>query len=171
MIEVLLAAQFVTVTREDPISLEPQAFYGISEDGHTFGLACRPGRGEIAVRFVPDGYRGPARYVPTWHPRADSRLGRQDRADEDSWGFAETYLNYTSRRVLGSPEATARFIDQLAQDDTFNIRYEAWPGDVRTVTLHYAIDHGELQRFIAMCGPQRVIRHLRQMGSPAAPPG
>lgn len=169
MIELLLAAQFVAVTREDPVTLDPQAFYGASEDGHTFGLVCEPGRGNISIRFVPDGYRGPARYVPFWQPRADSRLGGQDEPEEDSWYFAETYLSYTSGKLFGSREATARFIDQLARDDSFNIRYEAWPGDTRTVTVHYTIDQAELRRFVALCDPDRVIRHLQEIGSPAAP--
>ncbi len=169
-IELLLAAQFALIEREDPITREPQAFYGVrTEEGHVFGLVCKPGEDSIDVRLVPDRYRGPAQFVPLFQPRADSRFGEQEKAETDSWAFMPTYLSYTSSNLLRGVSGTASFIDQLAKDRTFNLRYEARPGRTETITINYELDREELRSFVGMCNPKRVIRRLQQIESPAAP--
>lgn len=165
-----LAAEFATVIRNDPITLEKQAIFAVMEGQDTFGLACRPGRNEIKIVFIPEYYRGAARGGAFWSPRADSRFGAQAAPEKDAWFFDDRSLVFVgSASFSDEVGAKARFIDRLARDNEFNIRWESYPDDSRTLTISYSIAPEQLRNFVAECGPKRVIAKLREMGSPAAP--
>lgn len=165
------AVPFIAITRADPITLEQQAIMGASDDGNTLALTCRPGRSEISVSFVPASYYGysPARLG--WEAQADSRFGMQPKPLVDGWTFMDNRLSFTGahQNVWREVAATAEFIDALARDTEFNIRFEAIEGSVKTVTLHYTVDLAQLRGFLVQCGPKKVIARLQAMGSPAAP--
>ena len=173
MIEALIfLAEFATLVREDPISGEKQAVFATVEDGHTLAVACEPGSGHIDIRFVPNGYFGAAASQGIyWRPRAESRFKAQKKPDKNSWTFHDSYLAYNRPNggVVGAIKHKARFLDRLATDDQLAIRYEARPGDTRTVVFKYDILAQELGNFIARCAPDRVIKYLEEWDSPAAP--
>lgn len=162
------AAQFATLVQNDPITLEKQAAFGVMEDGHLFGLVCRPGKAEIEVVFVPDGYRGPWPSSAFFKAHADSRFGAQSSPQKDAWYFDQAGMYFIGQGTqLSGVKAKAEFIDNLAKDKEFSIRWEALPNDTHTITISYSLDIAELQNFIRQCGPKRVISRLKDMGSSA----
>lgn len=167
-----MAAEFATIVRNDPITLEKQAAFITLDDGHAFGLTCRPGKAEIEVVFVPRNYYAPPKYgPPLWSARADSRFDGWAKPESDAWFFYDTRMAYVgaNTNLWAQVGATARFIDQMAKDKVFNIRWEASPNRTETAQITYTIDVQQLRRFVGDCGPKRVIAKLREMGSPAAP--
>lgn len=167
-----MAAEFATVVRNDPITLEKQAAFITFDNDHSFGLTCRPGKGEIDVVFIPHRYYPPPKIGPIlWSARADSRFDGWAKAEQDAWFFNDTRMTYVgaNTNLWAQVGATARFIDQMAKDRVFNIRWEATPGDTQTAQISYSIDVQQLRRFVGDCGPKRVIAKLKEMGSPAAP--
>lgn len=147
--------------------------FGTSQNGNSLALTCRPGKDEIAIRFTSDDYRYYQNIYGAWQARADSRFSKASEPDRDAWQFSDSMMTYwgpSRKGVFGSNKSTATFIDSLARDDSFSIRYEARQGVVETATIEYAIDHVSLGTFIAKCNPRRVIRYLREWNSPAAPP-
>lgn len=166
-----MAAEFALVNREDPITLERQSVFGIEQEGDLFGLMCRPGKGEIEIFFAPAYYRGAFNGQGLWAPRADSRFGKQPEADKDAWYFGDDMLTFVgaNTNLWRQITSTAEFIDRLAKDEAFNIRWEASPSVVRTVTMAYSIDVAQLRQFVGNCGPKKVISKLRAMGSSATP--
>ena len=168
-----MAAEFVAVVRNDPITLEKQAaFITVDESEHTFGLTCRPGKAEIDIVFMPRGYFT-ADHINAafWSARADSRFEGWSKPENNAWFFGDTRMTYggANTNLWNLTGATAKFIDQLAKDKLFNIRWEATPERIQTAQISYSIDVEQLRRFISDCGPKRVIAKLKEMGSPAAP--
>lgn len=165
-----IAAEFSTVVRDDPITLERQAIFATMVDGNTLGLACRPGKGDIDVVFIPDGYKGPWRTSAVWSPKADSRFGSEAQPKTDAWYFDQGGMYYVGEGVsISAIKAKADFIDHLAKDTEFNIRWESFPNDRKTLTVSYTLDIHQLRDFIGSCGPKKVIARLREIGSSAAP--
>lgn len=167
----LMLAQFSAVARKDPITLERQAAFMVEDQGNTLALVCLVDKHELTVAFTPRYYQGPTKYVPLWSAQADSRFGLQGKPEANAWFFEESRLTYAGaqQNVWNSVTAKAKFIDRLAADQEFNIRYEAAPGDVRTVTISYTLDLGELRQFLRMCGAPKVLAQLSKMKSIAAP--
>lgn len=165
----LASASFQLLERSDPITLDRQAIYGTADGGNTFGLVCRPGKGEISAIFIPKGYYMPENSSTFFDPKASSRFGNQSEAENDAWYFDEGSMSYISSNLFKMLDRTARFIDLMAKDGEFNIRFMLAPSDVRTVTINYSLDQSTLRRFVQTCGPKKVIAKLREMKSPAAP--
>lgn len=163
-----MAAEFATLVQNDPITLEKQAVFGVAEEGHLLGLVCRPGKAEIEAVFIPDGYRGPWPSSAFFSAHADSRFGAEESPQKDAWFFDEAGMYYVGQGTqLSGVKAKAEFIDRLAKDKEFSIRWEALPNDTHTITISYTIDIAELRKFIRMCGPKRVMTRLKEIGSSA----
>lgn len=166
-----LAIEFSTVDRVDPITLEKQSVFAVEQEGDVLGLSCRPRKGEIEIFFAPAYYRGAFDGQGVWSPRADSRFGGQAKADTNAWYFNKVSLTYggTNTNLWREVSATAEFIDRLATDNSFNIRWEASPDVIRTVSISYTLKPTQLREFVAGCAPKRVISKLKAMGSSASP--
>lgn len=142
-----------------------------NSDGGSLTVACRPDEHDIRIAFLPQPYRAPPTNVFLWSPSADSRFGKQQKAEVNAWTFDAQSISYVGKEqnVWNEVSATANFLDALANDTEFHIRFEAYPNRVETVSITYSINPSDLQSFIALCGPKRVIAKLRSMKSAVAP--
>lgn len=163
---VMAAAAFVMMTRNDPLTLEKQAIYGVEQDGNLLSLACRPEKNEIIISFIPKRYV----YVQNlfFPAKAISRFGMEEKPLVDGWTFDQHGLTFMGPG-LSYVTPVAKFIDTLGRDRQFNIRYQVPGYDIETATIDYEIDPAKLREFVGMCGPKKVIRKLREIGSEAAP--
>lgn len=175
MFEILIAAAapFMATTVEDPITRETLSVFGTMNEEGSFGLICKPGTGDLMISVVPVDFDAyyllPPLWPPLWQQSAASRFSRQEKAETDTWFFADRYLEYRPALLTSRSRKFAQFIDMLANDDAFTIRFEAHPREVETITFRYTIDHESLRAFLTDCGPQKIINHLQNMDSPAAP--
>ena len=161
---VILAVPFVSIMATDPVTMEKQAAFATVENGNTIMLRCRPARAEMYVMVSPDGFHGSS----SRNPKADSRFGKQPAPELNSWYFQDENLFY-GPTIISPIEKMARFLDHLARDDEFNLRYQVSDHETRNMTIRYTLDQAELRSFIGKCGPKKVIAKLREMGSPVAP--
>lgn len=164
----LAATPFVLVERADPITLERQALFGTETEGNIFGLACRPEKHELGILVLPQAYYKPG-FVPLiFEASGDSRFGSQPAPEKGVWYFDDTRMAYAPKGFKVA-EPMARFIDAMAKDHEFNIRFSLSPSDIRTITFRYSIDVAALRQFLGNCGAKKVNAKLAEMGSPAAP--
>ena len=168
MLEVIAAAAFVLIERADPITLEPQAGYGVTDEGHLLMLTCRPGKQEIDINLIPSGYQGAPSGILLWSPHADSRFGSEPKPDKDAWNFTAASIVFVGQG-FGYTGEKAKFLDRLASNSTLNVRFEDYPERVQTISVNYIIEPAQLRQFIALCGPKKVIKALREMKSQVAP--
>lgn len=164
-------APFVSTTITDPVYGGKTSVFAASDEGNTLLLSCTEKSNSLEIHFAPARYylRSPLLRPLLWSPRADSRFSKAEEPMRDTWLFEEKGITFDDVS-FGGNERKARFLDQMARDTSFSIRYEASPGEVTTSTITYSIDPEELGRFLAKCDPKRVNRYLREWGSPAAPP-
>lgn len=172
MIALLIAisSPFTSVSTNDPITMEAQTAFAVqNEDGDVLMLACRPAKHEIDLVVLPKRYLPPSDTPFMFLPRADSRFGLEIKPDKDSWYLDKQAIYYVGHNYLNQIPATAGFIDRLAHNHEFNIRWSSYQDDVHTIQFAYTLDLPGLRSFLGLCGPRRVIAELQRMGSPAAP--
>jgi|JI8StandDraft_1071087.scaffolds.fasta_scaffold149449_2 hypothetical protein len=168
MLEIFAAAVFVMISRNDPITLEKQSALAVEQDGHLLMLACRPGKDEILINFIPRGYQGPQSVLSSTLSGVQSRFGVQDSPNSVHWDVGSDSLSYGAVK-FGGVGAKAKFLDNLVQSEEFNLRYSILDGKSETITIQYELDPVKLKSFIALCNPKGVIKKLRDIKSQAAP--
>ena len=158
---------FTATTITDPIDDTRLLAFAAADDENMLLLACKEGTDSLTIRFVPDRYYGPPATLFFEGPEIVSRFSRA-KPEQVGWYFQDTGIDFMGG-LVGANQQKAKFLDDLARDDTFSIRYAVDDRRTETVTINYTIDPAELSRFLGKCNPKRVNQYLREWGSPAAP--
>lgn len=162
------ATPFTSTVITDPIDDSRLLAFVAADEKNMLLLACQEGSNSLRIRFVPDRYYGAP---PTLFFQGAKIVSRFSRSQPDpvGWTFDEAGIEFVGSAVKGNHHKAA-FIDQLAKDTSFSIRYAVDDRRTETQTINYTIDTSELARFLGKCNPRRVNQYLRDWASPAAPP-
>lgn len=161
-------APFVFTTLPDPIDGTRVLAFAAADEDNMLLLACQEGTDSLMIRFVPERYYGKPANLLFQGPKVVSRFSQASEPTSVGWFFDDTAIEFVGAAVKGN-EQKAAFIDQLARDTSFSIRYAVDEKRTETATISYTIDTAELGRFLGRCNPKRVNQYLKDWGSPAAP--
>ena len=160
-------AAFALIVQDDPITRERGAVFGVSQGSDALYLVCKPDEHYLEIGFRAADLR-PLSTLEHMASGVASRFGNQEKSESGYWDVEDDHLDYAVAK-FGGGNAKARFIDMLANNTEFNIRYQLGSSSPRTVTIAYTLDPAELRRFIALCGDKGIMKRLTEMHSIAAP--
>lgn len=165
----VLLADFVgTQSYVEPVTQKEQVVFTIRDGGRALKIGCNhKGSGQMAMFIEPAIGETPEDRL--FSP-VKQRFGKQPEATSALWKAGDETLDYDDGE-LGSSKRKAIFLNDLAANTEFHIRFNSYRGPV-TASFVYdrRIAAFELQRMLVACSPKKVRKELERMGSILADP-
>jgi len=147
----------------DPVTLKEQVAFLVKQDGRELVIGCdRKGSGEVSI-FVKARYdETPVTSLLGYNKY---RFGRMAKAASAPWQANGEVIRYDDAK-FGASKAKAKFLDAMANDTAFHLRFNTIDGHAVSASFNYgSAGFGEIRKMLQQCRPAKVTAELEKMGS------
>lgn len=164
---VMIAADYVgTRTEIEPVTQQRRIAFMVEQDDRALVLGCGDeGSGELNIFIKPDIGEYPVNGIL---PGFRERFGKDADDSRGPWNtFGDDIISFDDAK-LGSSAAKARWINRLANDTAYYVRFNTDEGTV-TARFEYGPNaKRDIKRMLHLCKPKKVMQELAKMGSDLA---
>lgn len=152
-----------TGSHVDPVTLKEQVAFVVKQEGRTLSIGCdNRGSGEVSIYIEPRSDESPSSSVLGFN---QYRFGKMAKAALAPWRARGEVLQYDDAK-MGASKAKAKFLDAMANDTVFHLRFDTYDGRTASVTFEYGREGArELWKMLHQCRPAKVMAELEKMGS------
>lgn len=152
----------------DPVTLKEQVAMLVKQDGRTMAIGCdRKGSGEVSIFVEPRYDEAPSTSILGYN---QYRFGKMAKPGSSPWQANGKVLRYDDAK-FGASTAKAKFLDAMANDTAFHLRFDTYDGRRVSVSFEYGPEGArELWKMLHQCRPAKVMAQLEKMGSILAAP-